>query len=80
MRAVPAEQIQQTVQVLLAFLDSDGAQVPGSMIEGVVSGKSLLRGLLNGQLIVAQPDVPKEVPAAAPVVEETPAEAEEEAA
>lgn len=59
MREVPIEQIQKTVQVLLAFLDSDGANVPGSMIEGIVSGKSLLRGLLNGQLIVAQPETPK---------------------
>lgn len=80
MRAVPAEQIQQTVQVLLSFLDSDGATVPGSMVEGVVSGKSLLRGLLNGQLIVAQPDVPTEAPPAAMVAEETLDEAEEEAA
>lgn len=78
MRAVPAEQIQQTVQVLLAFLDSDGANVPGSMVEGVVSGKSLLRGLLNGQLVVAQPDAPKAAEPILPV--ETEDGAEEEAA
>lgn len=80
MRTVPTEQVQQTVQVLLAFLDSENVKVPGNMLEGIVSGKSLLRGLLNGQLVVAQVDLPKQAPAATPAPEETPAEAEEEAA
>jgi hypothetical protein len=54
MTPLPAEQVQQASQVLLAFLDSDGASVPGNMIEGVVSGKSLLRGILSGALVVCQ--------------------------
>lgn len=54
MQPIPTEQIQSTVQVLLAFLDSDGANVPGNMLEGVVSGKSLLRGILTGNLVVCQ--------------------------
>ena len=70
MRAVPAEQIQKTVQVLLSFLDSDSVTVPGSMIEGVVSGKSLLRALLDGRLIVAQLDVPQDAPVAVEIEDE----------
>ena len=50
MQQIPTEQIQQSVQVLLSFLDSDGASVPGNMLEGIVSGKSILRGLLSGNL------------------------------
>jgi hypothetical protein len=80
MRIVPAEQVQQTVQVLLTFLDSENAKVPGNLLDGVVSGKSLLRGLLNGQLVVGQVDLPKQAPVTLPVTEETPVEAEEEAA
>jgi hypothetical protein len=80
MRIVPAEQVQQTVQVLLTFLDSENAKVPGNLLDGVVSGKSLLRGLLNGQLVIGQVDLPKQAPMPLPVTEETPVEAEEEAA
>lgn len=50
MQKIPSEQIQQPVQILLTFLDSDGASVPGNLLEGVVSGKSILRGLLSGSL------------------------------
>jgi hypothetical protein len=73
MKQVPAEQIQATVQVLLTFLDSDGISVPGNMLEGVVSGKSILRGLLNGGLVLAQvgvPDIPDDGDAAMDVDDE----------
>lgn len=63
MKLIPQEQVQQTAQILLAFLDSDGASVPGSMLEGVLSGKSMLRGILGGQLGVVQLDMKAEPPA-----------------
>lgn len=63
MTPLPADQVQKTAQILLAFLDSDGAVVPGSLVEGVVSGKSLLRGLLQGTLVLCAPDAaPKPQP------------------
>ena len=72
MKPLPQENVQSAAQVLLAFLDSDGASVPGNMVEGVVSGKSLLRGLLAGQLVICQADVPAEAPPA-PTPEPKPA-------
>lgn len=56
---VKEEAIQGTAQILLTFLDSPGANVPGNLIEGVVSGKSMLRGLLSGSLVLCQPEQPK---------------------
>lgn len=58
MQPLPQEQVQKAAQILLAFLDSEGAQVPGNLLEGVVSGKSLLRGFLSGTLIVCQAGAP----------------------
>lgn len=48
------EQVQPTVQNLLAFLDREDVNIPGNMVESIVSGKSLLRALLGGQLVLAQ--------------------------
>ena len=66
MKPLQAEQVQSTCQVLLAFLDSDGANVPGNMLEGVVSGKSLLRGILSGNLVVCQTGEPNLPPGVEP--------------
>lgn len=48
------EQVQQTSQILLAFLSDQSVSVPGNLLEGVVSGKSLLRGIVSGQLVLCQ--------------------------
>lgn len=72
MKLIPQEQVQQTAQILLAFLDSDGASVPGSMLEGVLSGKSMLRGILGGQLGVVQLDMKTEPPADDPPADDPP--------
>lgn len=77
MQQLPQEQVQKTAQVMLAFLDSPGANVPGNLLEGVVSGKSLLRGLLAGSLAIvstapaAQPQATL-APAAPPEGEKKP--------
>ena len=47
------EAVQPTVTALLAFLDSKDITVPGNMVESIVSGKSLLRALASGQLVLA---------------------------
>lgn len=46
--------VQATVQSMLAFFDREDVNVPGNMVESIVSGKSMLRALLNGQLVLAQ--------------------------
>ena len=60
------EQVQNTAQHLLALLDRDDVSIPGSLAEGVVSGKSLLRGILAGGLVVCQVDSPDAPPADKP--------------
>lgn len=67
------EQILPVAQTLLAFLDRDDVTIPGNLLEAIVSGKSLLRGLLQGGLVVCQ------VTQDAPVVKPEP-EPEEKAA
>lgn len=63
---VPVEQVQKTSQLTLAFLDSPGANVPGNLIEGVVSCKSMLRSLISGTLVLCQQtaDAPAKEPPA----------------
>jgi len=51
---VNQEQAQQTAQVVLALLSDAAIAVPGNMLEGIVSGKSLLRGVIAGQLVICQ--------------------------
>ena len=72
MKLIPQEQVQQTAQLVLSFLESDDAKIPGSMADGIFSGKSLLRGMLNGQLGVVQLDAAP--PAPVPPPEEAAAE------
>lgn len=52
LRPLPSDQVAPTAQALLAFLERDDVTVPGSMLESIVSGKSLLRALLQEQLIL----------------------------
>lgn len=54
LRPLDPQAVQPTVQTLLAFLDDESVSVPGNMVENIVSGKSLLRAILAGKLVVAQ--------------------------
>ncbi len=65
MTPLPKEQVQQTAQILLAYLDNPENSTPNNLLEGVVSGKSLMRGLISGVLVVCQTN------AAAPPADET---------
>lgn len=70
LRALESEQIVPTVQVLLAFLEREDVVVPANMLEGIVSGKSILRALANGQIVLAQDMEEPQAPAAAVEEEE----------
>ena len=48
------EQIQRTAQVMLAYLGDPENKTPNNMLEGIVSGKSLLRGITAGTLVLCQ--------------------------
>jgi hypothetical protein len=48
------EAIIPTAQALLSYLDREDIHVPGNLVEAIVSGKSLLRALAQGQLVLAQ--------------------------
>lgn len=74
LQAFQEEQVQQTAQSLLAFFDREDVSVPGNLVEQIVSGKSLLRAIVAGQLKVAQ-EVRQPPPPVQP-----PEEPEEEAA
>lgn len=71
MKPLPKEQVQQTAQILLAYLDSPENSTPNNMVEGIVSGKSLMRGLITGTLVVCQTNVPAAAPPADPPAGET---------
>jgi hypothetical protein len=66
LQPLPQESVQSTCQILLAFLSDEGVSIPGNLLEGVVSGKSLLRGIIQGQLQVCQIAAPQQ---AKPIVE-----------
>lgn len=59
LQAIQQEQVQQTAQAMLAFFDREDVSIPGSMLESIVSGKSLLRALVQGQLVIAQEAQPQ---------------------
>ena len=46
------ESVVQTAQVILAYLSNPANSTPNDMLEGIVSGKSLMRGLVTGSLVV----------------------------
>ena len=48
------EQIQRTAQVMLSYLDDPENKTPNNMLEGIVSGKSLLRGITAGALVLCE--------------------------
>ena len=44
--------ITETVQVMLSYLDDPANSTPNNMLEGMVSGKSLLRAISGGELFI----------------------------
>ena len=58
------QNVQVTVNVLLAYLDDPRQSTPNDQLDGIVSAKSLCRAILKGDVVVCK-DVPK--PAAKPV-------------
>lgn len=66
MQPIPAEQVQNTAQILLTYLDDENNSTPNHMLEGIVSGKSLLRGILAGHLVICQVDQPQQGPGQLP--------------
>jgi hypothetical protein len=52
------EQALQSVQVLLTVLSDEGISTPNNLLEAVVSGKSILRALLQGQVVLCTPGAP----------------------
>ena len=58
MTPINQEQVVQTAQILLAVVSDEEGSTPNKFLEGVVSGKSLLRGLIAGQLVVCTAEAP----------------------
>lgn len=54
LQALEMEQVAPIAQALLQFLDREDVTVPGNMVEQFMSGKSLVRAIAGGQLVVAQ--------------------------
>ena len=75
MKPLPAEQVQQTAQITLAFLESGDAKIPGNFMDGVFSFKSLLRGILAGNLVVCQTNAPANPPGDTPPDDDPPGDA-----
>lgn len=48
------EQIKNVAGGLVTFLSDESVIVPGNMVEGIVSGKSLLRALAEGKLVLCE--------------------------
>ena len=46
------DQALQSVQCLLTVLSDETRSTPNNLLEGVVSGKSILRGLIQGGLML----------------------------
>lgn len=55
MNPIDIQQVQGPVQVLLTVLSDEKGSTPNHLLEGVVSGKSLLRAILQGNLVICQP-------------------------
>jgi hypothetical protein len=52
---IDEEPVKQAAQLLLSFLSDASVSVPAPLVDGIVSGKTLLRGIINGQLVVCAP-------------------------
>jgi hypothetical protein len=72
LKPINQEQVQQASQVMLAYLDDGANTTPNNLVEGIVSGKSLLRGIINGSLIVCQKEATSPAPQQEVVAAEEP--------
>ena len=52
MKPIELEQLQAPVQAMLALLSDEKSSTPNNLLEGIVSGKSLLRAILQGHVVV----------------------------
>lgn len=50
----PEEQVQKACQVGLAVLELASTSIPGNLYDAIGSFKQLLRGVIQGQLILCQ--------------------------
>lgn len=62
LQEINKDAVQPTVQTLLAFLDREDISIPGNMLESIVSAKSLMRAIMNDQLVIAQRMQPEAQP------------------
>ena len=54
LRPVNQEAVEKTMQILLTYLDDPVNVTPNNILEGIVSAKSLIRGILGGGLFICQ--------------------------
>ena len=71
MTPLDKESVVQTAQIALAYLNDKRNATPNDMLEGIVSAKSLLRGIVAGNLVVCQVDAPPGHPGPTPVPKPT---------
>lgn len=60
LKQLPKEQVTPVCQTTLALLEREDTNVPGTMIESIVSMKSILRAIIQGQLCLAQEEVDRD--------------------
>lgn len=58
------EHVKSTAQILLAYLSAPKNSTPNDMLEGIVAGKQLLHGILEGSLVLCSeiPDPQPQMP------------------
>lgn len=54
LKPLEQEQVQGTMQVLLAYLDNPANSVPNNLVEAMFSAKNIVRGILGGQLFLCE--------------------------
>ena len=62
MQLINQEQVVQTAQIVLAVLSDETGSTPNRYLDGVVSGKSLLRAIIKGELVICMPEAPSKEP------------------
>jgi hypothetical protein len=59
MKQIDANQYIPGVRALLEIMSSPSVNIPGQMLEGALSGKSILRGIASGQLVLCEESPPE---------------------
>ncbi len=72
----PEEQVQKACQLGLTVLSSPETHIPGNLLDAIQSFKSLLGGVIQGNLFICE----REMPPVEKVAAEEPAAVEEETA